>query len=372
MSRHPIVYRVQPLRFSQLSAVRFHAERRGGDLSHITPPELYEEHGRAAPITVLYDDNGQPLPDDKQRGWDWVKTLKAEEREAARFNTARQVENLEKRGKHKEAKRRKIEGDKPAYRRNGKGGAPLREVILSANSAFFAKEGEDIKWDKKKLRQFLKAGTEFLEEEWGPALRYVRIDLDEGTPHIHAVVCHWHEETTKSGAKQKMAAPTKHPSYDTEKAQDRAGEWFKGLGLVRGEKRAQARRTALEEGKAPPPKRRHVSPAQWRGQKAAELKIRENSVAKREQEADAVLALAGGVRAGAVEDNDARAAVEKAQAEASKREVAKAQAIAQAKALKTARDAEARRRAAIAKAAKAAAAKKAAHAKARPPRQAPR
>lgn len=355
MSKHPIVYRVQPLRFSQLSAVRFHGERRGGDLSHITPPELYDEHGRAAPISVHYDENGKRFTDEQQGGRDWVKALKAEERDAARFNTLQQVENLEKRGKHKEAKRRKREGDKPAYRRNGKGGAPLREVILSANSAFFAKEGEDLKWDKKTLRQFLKAGTDFLEEEWGPALRYVRIDLDEGAPHIHAVVCHWHEETTKSGARQRMVSPTKHPSYDTEKAQDRAGEKFAPLGLRRGDRAAQARREARARGNTTEPKRRHVPPQVWRrSEKNAILKEREGL----EQEKKALEQ----VRADIVridpdllsEDEGTKAeAVRNVRKMAKEQQEDKARAIALNKTTKAANAKEKARKEAIAKAARA-------------------
>ena len=359
MSKHPIVYRVQPLKFSQLGAVRFHGERRGGDLSHITPPELYDEHGRAAPIAVHYDENGKRLTEGQQKGRDWVKALKDEEREAARFNTAQQVDNLEKRGKHKEAKRRKKEGHKPAYRRNAKGGAPLREVVLSANSAFFAKEGEDIRWDKKTLRHFLKAGTEFLEEEWGPALRYVRIDLDEGAPHIHAVVCHWHEETTKSGARQRMVSPTKHPSYDTERAQDRAGEKFAPLGLRRGDRSAQARREAKTRGHTTEPKRRHVPPQVWRRNEASAI-LKERRGLEQEKK------VLEQVRADIVridpdllsEDEGAKAeAVRNVRKTAKEQQEDKARAIALNKTTKAAQVKEKARKEAIAKAARAKAAK---------------
>ncbi|WP_145953492.1 plasmid recombination protein [Oceaniglobus indicus] len=367
-----IVYRVAGLSAGRpLAGVRFHGERAGGDLSHVTPPEQYQQEGRTAPVAFQYDENGKRIPAAQAKSRDWVEAIRDEVKRAAQANTAAQVENLEARGKHKAARRRAREGDKDPFR-SQKGG-PLREFVISANAAWFQDDNREPGfWDAEKTGAFVKQAMAFAEKEWGSSLRYLRIDFDEGAPHIHGVAAPWAEVKTRTGAIQRMLAASKHTASAFEKAQDRAGKWFKGLGLVRGEKRAQARRTALDEGKAPPPKRRHVSPAQWRAQKAAELTIREKSVAEREQEADAVLALAGGVRAAAVEDKAARAAVEKAQAEASKREAAKAQAIAQAKALKSTRDAEARRRAAIAKAAKAAAAKKAGKAKARPPRQAAR
>ena len=49
----PVVYRVQPLHPRALSGVRFHGERTGGDLSHITPPEHYDTEGRDAPMVML-------------------------------------------------------------------------------------------------------------------------------------------------------------------------------------------------------------------------------------------------------------------------------------------------------------------------------
>jgi len=51
---------------------------------------------------------------------------------------------------------------------------------------------------------------------------------------------------------------------DYEEAQDSVGRHFAQIGLVRGEWRKQAIRDALNNGKEPPAKRRHVRPAQWR------------------------------------------------------------------------------------------------------------
>lgn len=352
MKQHKIVYRVAGLSVGRgLAGVRFHGERTGGDLEHVTPPEQYAEQGRTAPVVFQYDEQGKRIPGAEAKGRDWVAALRDEVKQAAAENTAAQVANLEARGKKYDATRRAKEGDKSPYRKQ-KGG-PLREFVIAANAEWFQDEdGRPGKWDAERVRAFVKEGVKFAEKEWGTALRYVRVDFDEGAPHIHGVAAPWAEVKTRTGAVQRMLAATKHAASVFEKAQDRAGEWFERIGLVRGKKTAQARREARQEGKPVPPKAKHTPPAVWRREKAAELAEREAALSKREEKADAVLALAPHVHAAAVEQRDQRAAVEAAQAEQARREEEKRAAMEEAKRAKKARDGEERRRAAIAKAAR--------------------
>ena len=355
MPRFPIVYRMKGLDLSGgLAGVRFHGERTGGDLSHITPPELYEEEGRSAPVETFFDREGK----EQTKPADWVKDIRREANEAAQENLVAQVKNLEAKGNKKGAARRQRQGPKPAFRQR-KSSGPLRELVLSANAEYFqAEDGKPGHWNKKKVRDFYNKAVAFLKKEWGPALRYARLDLDEEAPHIHAVAAPWVETTTKGGAVQRMLTPRRHKgAEDAEKAQDRAGEWFASIGLKRGERRAQARREALARGDVPEHKKRHISPAQWRRDKAEELKAKEADLEKREKMTDAILKLAPQVKAGAVEDFAKRQAVEAAQAEAKRRETEKAKAIEEAKKSKAKKDAAARRKAAIQAAARAKAAK---------------
>ena len=252
-------------------------------MSHITPPEDYVSEYRAPPQTFLFDEAGRPI-DDPDR--DWVRKIRDEVKEAAAYNTAQQVGELERAGKGARARRRAKEGDKPPYRSQGPG--PLREILVSVNAEWFddpnAPPGV---WDRKKVIAWSNQALAFVQEEWGPALRYARIDFDEDGPHLHAVAAPWVKTKTPNGAEQKVMVPRLYgASQDLEKGQDRAGEAFAHLGIVRGERHAEARRQAKAEGREPEPKRGHVSPRRWRQQmaaKAAELAKREEAVEGREK-----------------------------------------------------------------------------------------
>ena len=289
---HPVVYRVQALHPRDLSGVRFHGERRGGDLSHITPPEDYVSEYRAAPQTFLFDEEGKPIANANDR--DWVGKIRQEVKEAAAFNTAQQVEELKKAGKGARARRRAKEGDKPPYRAQGPG--PLREILVSVNAEWFddpnAPPGV---WDRKKVIAWSNQALAFVQEEWGPALRYARIDFDEDGPHLHAVAAPWVKTKTPNGAEQKVMVPRLYgASQDLEKAQDRAGEAFAHLGIVRGERRAEARRQAKAEGREPEPKRGHVPPRRWR-QQMAEKEARLEKQAEELLEAAAKVSMSASV-----------------------------------------------------------------------------
>lgn len=346
---HPVVYRVQALHPRDLSGVRFHGERRGGDLSHITPPEDYVSEYRAAPQTFLFDEEGKPIANANDR--DWVGKIRQEVKEAAAFNTSQQVEELKKAGKGARARRRAKEGDKPPYRAQGPG--PLREILVSVNAEWFddpnAPPGV---WDRKKVIAWSNQALAFVQEEWGPALRYARIDFDEDGPHLHAVAAPWVKTKTPNGAEQKVMVPRLYgASQDLEKAQDRAGEAFAHLGIVRGERRAEARRQAKAEGREPEPKRGHVPPRRWRQQMA-------EKEARLEKQAEELLEAAAKVSVSAALVSSARlTAEERAKVDGARATLKEAAILAnRVKAGDRARD-EARR-IAIAKNARAAQARK--------------
>lgn len=343
--RYPVVYRVVGLAPRNLSAVRFHGERTGGDLFHVVPPELYEELGRFEAMIVCYDENGNRRNDDD---FDWVQGIHNEISEAADGNTAAQVQRHTEKGNNKEARRRHTQGPKKPYREQ-KSGGPLREVLLSANTAHFQKEGGKAgEWDLSKVKDFMEVGTQFLEAEHGNSLRYLRLDLDEAGPHFHAVIAPWEETQTVGGVKQKRLEPSKRTNYNTEAAQDRAGIYMSQVGLVRGKRAAQSRREAKARGDIPEPKRQHVKAVDWRKAKAGDLLQKEVELEKREAEANKVLALAVDINEASVSVSQAKA-VQSAKSIQTQKDLDAITARNAARNAKKVRDGAARQKAAIAK-----------------------
>ncbi|WP_369757159.1 hypothetical protein [Falsihalocynthiibacter sp. S25ZX9] len=111
---------------------------------------------------------------------------------------------------------------------------------------------------------------------------------------------------------RKVLQPSKYEVIENyEVAQDSVGKWFEPLDLVRGDNRAAQIREAREQGETPPPKRRHVRTQKWRQDEELrikkaqkELKQKEQDVASREEEADAVLSVAEGLASGFLEFED--------------------------------------------------------------------
>ncbi|MCQ0091301.1 hypothetical protein [Roseovarius sp. M141] len=84
--------------------------------------------------------------------------------------------------------------------------------------------------------------------------------MDEQAYHIHAVIMP-RATVQKYGVECSVLQPSIHPLIkDYEAAQDSVGVWFAPLNLVRGERRKQAIRDALNNGKTPPISPRHVRP----------------------------------------------------------------------------------------------------------------
>ncbi len=168
----------------------------------------------------------------------------------------------------------------------------MREVILTANRAWFEATGEGSE------ARFEERAIAWLTEHFGEDCVHARADLDEEAYHIHAVII----PRAKARDGRRMLQPSKHPMIRSyEDAQDSVGAWFAELGLVRGEKRAEAIRDAtrrnarIREDVASglpavllpaevdvPKRRQHVSPRKWREAQEAKIANREQNVERKE------------------------------------------------------------------------------------------
>lgn len=255
-----IVMRMAGLRPENLIGYEFHRQRRGGDQSNIDPTRSHLNRRLIGPEN-------------------WADLALAEIAEMRLENFANELKSLERRRRKTEKERRFAEGPRDPWVASRHG--PMREIILTANRAWFEAVGEGSE------ARFEERAIAWLTEHFGEDCVHARADLDEEAYHIHAVII----PRTKTKDGRRMLQPSKHPMIRSyEDAQDSVGEWFAELGLVRGEKRAAAIRDAtrrnarIREDAAAgvpdvllsievevPKRRQHVSPRKWR--EAQEAKI---------------------------------------------------------------------------------------------------
>lgn len=319
-----VVCRFQGLFPKDIGGYETHRTRNGGDLGHVDPSRSHLNRpviGKAdwaARTTALIED------------------MKAE-------NFADEIETLTRRRRKAQLKARMAEGPRDPWRATRHG--PMREVILTANREWF--DAPATPADRAaRARAFEDAARRWLIENFGEDVVHARADLDEQAFHIHAVIVP-KVQVDLNGTKRWMLQPSKHDLIkDYEAAQDSVGQHFASLGLVRGERRAEAVRKARQNGEEPPAYRQHVRPADWRKSEdtriadtraeldrrsehmavdeivlahreagviaregAAEVREqavegREREAETKEQEADAVLAIGQGLAAGAFEIED--------------------------------------------------------------------
>ncbi|MFZ3582124.1 plasmid recombination protein [Loktanella sp. DJP18] len=252
---------------------------------------------------------------------DWAATALAEIREMTTENFAAELESLEKRKRKKDIERRIIEGPKQPWRPTRHG--PMREVILTVNKDWFSEDAAFFGDDQAtRENEFGAHAVAWLKANFGDDVIHARADRDEAAYHIHAVIMpRATVEIAKPKAKvptatatRRMLQPSIHPLIENyEAAQDSVGEWFGGLGLVRGERTAAAIREAREIGQTPPKRRYHAKTWKWRRQEELRLKAdaralkderlaldaRVVKVQEREDEVETVFAVAEGVSSGA-------------------------------------------------------------------------
>lgn len=270
----PVVLRFASLTPAKLGAVRMHAQRSGGDLDHIDASRTGENE------TLI-------------GGQDWADDVRALVDLAAVQNLRNECEALSSKGRKKDLAERRRRGLEDPWRASKEG--PVREAVLTANADFFKDEGfgELGFWDDEKVEKFKERGRAFFEENFPGQVAHLRLDRDEEAPHFHAVIVPWHEKTSARRGTQKMIQPSSNALLKNyEHAQDVAGEFFAGLGLTRGKRRASRRREAIEQGRPPEPDREHIKPHEWRAAQAERLSSDIVAVREREAAADAKMSSA--------------------------------------------------------------------------------
>lgn len=327
---YPVVMRMRGMWPKDLGGFETHRTRKGGDLGHVDESRTHQ--------------NRRLIGEE-----DWAKRAQQEVADMALENHAKELEKLKARRRTTEWKKRVANGPRDPWRATRHG--PMREIILTANREWFEGKdvdaprgtdapeadivdgvmispvedlfgGDEIEGDRTPLgrtEHFEELAKQWLLEHFGDDVVHARADLDETTYHVHAVILP--RAVTKDG--RRVLQPSKHAMIqDYETAQDSVGLWFAQAGLVRGERRAEKIRDAIEhnallrkddlsdEDARPvkvPKKRRHVSPRDWRrrqerklAEQDRELASREATVTQREQDADEVLEIAAAVAEGDV------------------------------------------------------------------------
>ncbi|MEQ9242065.1 plasmid recombination protein [Roseovarius indicus] len=224
--KHPLVYGMRPLWPGQLARVEMHQTRTGGDLSHIRP-------GRTHLNAFLIGDEN------------WRERLEEDLRRASELNfrhaySARRWTRKRK----KEANEIRRNGPQDPWKRDRAEG-PLREGVLTANKKHF--EGDMPGFQSvEKENAFRRSALRFLQDQFGKSCVAAWEDRDEEAYHIHFVIAPWVVSESKQAGKQRRLEPSSIPVIKSyEAGHDIAAEYFAGAGLVRGEKRAQARRDAF-------------------------------------------------------------------------------------------------------------------------------
>lgn len=293
---YPVVCRFAGMKPRDLGGYEAHRYRKGGDVGHVNRRRSHLNRRLIGPA-------------------DWARQAMAEIRTMAMEAYTAELETLQKRGDRKRLALRLAEGPKDPWRASRHG--PLREVILTVNKEWFEQTDDpNALFSTKNEQDFEDRAVAWLQQNFGDDVIHARADLDEEAYHIHAVIMP-RATVNKYGVECRVLQPSIHPLIkDYEEAQDSVGRWFAPLGLVRGERRKQAIRDALNDGRTPPPKRRHVRPADWRrneerrlAQKEAEIERRKRSVDAKDREARDTLAYAEAVGAGRVDVGPADASV---------------------------------------------------------------
>ena len=285
----PVVLRFDGMNPSDIGGYEAHHYRKNGDLGHI--------------------DRDKPKPRLLIGTATWAEEALTEIKLIKMETFAAELTELDRRNRRKDLKKRRIEGPRDPWRASRYG--PLREVLLTANKDWFDETvSSDELFNTAREEQFEERAVAWLKENFGDDVIHARADTDEQAYHIHAVIMP-RATVHKYGVECQVLQPSVHPLIrDYEAAQDSVGEWFRNVGLVRGEARKQAIRDALNNGKTPPEKLRHVRPAKWRAEEelrltteAAKLETRRRSLSEREDTAEDVIAYAEAVSVGDIDEN---------------------------------------------------------------------
>lgn len=200
---------------------------------------------------------------------DWADRLRTRIAKASEANLEAEVAACLIRQRPKDARTATERGLTDPWKFTRRG--PLREGILTVHHEWFGGAGA-ANWDHEKVAAFRAQAIEFLQESFGDTCVHARIDIDEEAPHVHFVLAPWHEKLSASRGRQQLLQPSSHPLISNyELAQDVVAEFFADLGILRGERRAEAIRQAKAAALPLPSQPVHMPPADWRRQQALDL-----------------------------------------------------------------------------------------------------
>ncbi|HHX88184.1 MAG TPA: hypothetical protein GX700_00180 [Paracoccus sp.] len=270
-----IVLRMKGLFPNQLKGLLMHARRSGGDLDHI-------DHSKTSLNEVIMGAS------------DWADRLRTRIAKASEANLEAEIAACLIRQRPKDARTAAERGLTDPWKFTRRG--PLREGILTVHHEWFGGAGA-AHWDHEKVAAFRACAIKFLQESFGDTCVHARIDMDEEAPHVHFVLAPWREKHSASRGRQQLLQPSSHPLIaNYELAQDVVAEFFADLGILRGERRAEAIRQAKAAALPLPSQPVHMPPADWRRQQALDL-----AQARKEVEAEKAAATERKARVAALE-----------------------------------------------------------------------
>lgn len=247
--RYPIVGRMDGLTPELIARYEMHRNRAGGALGHCNPARRHLNR-------ILIGES------------DWADQTLKQIGQIRFANHQLRLAALQRRKRKKDLLNAVIEGPSDPWKPSKHG--PMREMVLTADQDFFAAVGGE---QTEIERRFINTAEAWLRDAFGAAVIHARADHDESACHVHAILM---PLAQKDGG-QVMLQPSAHPLIETyEHFQDAIGEAFSELGLVRGERRAQAIREAKAKARAGedvaiPTRRQHVPPRVWREAETARL-----------------------------------------------------------------------------------------------------
>lgn len=254
----PVVLRFAGLFPHQLWKFRLHDKRAGGDLDHV-------DRDVSGLNEVLAGEPG------------WKERICTEVAEMREHNFEERLRALRAKSRISQAERETARGPADPWRESANG--PLREGILTANKNWFGGSGI-LEWDPERVAEFREVAMNFLRQHFpDDQLRYASAHVDEEAYHIHFVVAVWSEKNSANSGRQVVLQPSANPLLKNyEYAQDIAGEAFAKIGIIRGKRRAEARRKARAEGARQPETRHHVPPSQWRAEEHRAAQAEKNRI----------------------------------------------------------------------------------------------
>ncbi|WP_375691444.1 plasmid recombination protein [Pseudooceanicola sp. LIPI14-2-Ac024] len=289
-----VVLRMRGMFPKDLAGYEAHRLRKGGDISHIDKTRSHLNRSFIGKET-------------------WAADAQDKIQEIRLQNFLDEVTALRKRKRKKDAERRLAEGPKDPWRATRHG--PLREIILTANRAYFEDEVAEF-FGENREAEFQACAENWLRKEFKGDIIHARVDRDETAFHVHAVLLpiervemtRTNKKTgeTKVIAVRQMLQPSKHDLIkDYEQAQDSAGAAFSVVNLQRGERRAAVIRQARAAGQPLPKRRYHARTSEWRAEQELKLEARKANLNEREKALDQ--------RDGRLDTRDAALAVREAE-----------------------------------------------------------